>query len=714
MNTPRTKYLLITEAAFDKILVQRLFDNDAMPVPTPNKGLYSHDLTSEVSAFSTSYEPAEPYSALINSNEFMRLTLDTREHSPLDLYGRIARVVKALASPPIHLPRSWSEFHYKNLVSFFALQKSSADFRWIVDIDGANRCARFECLTSGDAQLNLTSHTPHEWPNVWDSFHSWISDLRATTSPEEALAGLVEEVDLKAIGSASVVQNRTFEQWLSLLSGDQKKILEPCPDQSVRIIGPAGSGKTLTLCMRALQTARDKMTVAQGKKILIITHTWAMAERIDGILVSLSGGDVPKSITVLPLLYVLQLYGAQIGQQTTKVIGDDSKAGYVATIEIIQEILPAPGTIQITGLSGWISTSLESQANSRSRTELALNLYEEFTGVLAASGVSFDDTESLQKYLGGSREDWMPPFQLAGDRKFVLETYKNFLHLLVDRGAITTDQLVLDSIRVLETFAWRIRRESEGFDYVYVDELQLFNPQERLAIELLGRSGRGVPFSTAEDPSQGVFSALNAHSVVAGVDKSVYLESVHRFEPKIFEFIKFVYQKFPLNTIPLKISHNTGDTSHAPTIYHMPDDNGAIEWAATRAQNLVLEATGGLDRICLVTLGDIEDSLREKLEKVKLPVVQLRSFDDVEQLSYRKKSIVIAPWQFIGGTQFSHVVVIVAGIQTPTTAFGRLRELTSIYLACSRSVASLDIVCGVYIPQVVQEAVEAGLMLKKE
>jgi hypothetical protein len=258
-----------------------------------------------------------------------------------------------------------------------------------------------------------------------------------------------------------------------------------------------------------------------------------------------------------------------------------------------------------------------------------------------------------------------------------------------------------------------MRRESEGFDHIFVDELQLFDSQERLAIALLGRSSTGVPLTSAEDPSQGMFSTLNARSASMGMDQSVYLESIHRFEAKIFEFIKFVYQKFPLNTIALRIDNKNTDASPAPTAILTDSDESAINWAAHRAQKLLSVAAARDARICVVTLGDVEDALRQISEALKLPIVQLRSFDDVEQLSYTRKSVILSPWQFIGGTQFSHVIVVAAGVASPTTAFARLRELTSIYLACSRAVTSLDIICGARIPQVVREAIDAGLLTEK-
>jgi hypothetical protein len=710
-----TQYLLLTESALELILNQRLFDAEGLPRPSKQFDVHQSRLDAQTTAFATGYEPQTPYSALVDTNQLRQLVKNVGESVLyLDLYNRIARVVKALKTPPVHLPRSWSEYHHKNMITFFALPREAGNYRWIVDLDSAHHSARFGLVTSEKAQRNLDTYAPTPWPNPWPHLDVWIAELRAASLPAErdAHRAFVEEVDLRVIGSRPVTQRRTYEQWLPLLTAEQQKILEQPLDRSIRIIGPAGSGKTLILCMRAAKVAKTASLAAQAKTVLVVTHSWAMAERIDGVLQDLLGGEMPQFVTVLPLLYILQLRGPRVGSAETNVVGDDSRSGRLASIGIINEILSSSDRrlAASAGLSSWVAVALVANGDGRQRGELVLNLYEEFMGVLAAGGVSFDDDESLQRYLSSIREDWMPPFTTQDDRKFVLEVYRRFLALLADRGAITTDQLVLDSIRVLETFTWRMKRESEGYDFIFVDELQLFDSQERLAIYLLARSSSGIPITTAEDPSQAVFSALNSRAVARGVDLSIYLQSVHRFEPKIFNVVKFIYEKFPLNTVPLKIDAHPQSSADMPVARFAGSDFGAIEWAARRANEIWKFLSNREGRLCVVTLGDVDQSLRERIGAYNLQVVRLQSFDDVEQLTYRKRAVVISPWQFIGGTQFSHVIVVSAGESQPLTSFARLRELTSLYLACSRAVTSLEIICGDYVPQLVREAVSQGIL----
>lgn len=698
------KYILITETALDFCLTNSAFNQDFLP--KTGEDIHTQSLSPDIAGYFAANEPDNPYFALIKKeclDEIKKLT-DQAD----DAYRRIARVVKGLKSPPIHLPRQWSEYHHRNLLAFFALPKGSSTRRWVADLNGSLNGVRFDVLAATSAEVDLIKHSPESWP---DSIHDAIQSL-ASYRFEPARAAitstLAAEVDLKAIGSASVACNRTYEEWENHLTESQKNVLKHPIDSSIRIIGPAGSGKTLALCMRAIQTSRNPDVSAKGKRILIATHSWAMAERIDGVLGILNGGSAANGITIFPLLSLLELHAGHIGQQRTDVIGDDSSDGRSKSLDIIKSILASFDKKSRDGTSEWVTNGLQAADGSRPRLELVINLYDEIAGVLTASGVSPDDPDSIRQYIGNEREDWMPPFSTVADRGFVVAVYREFIQNLIDRSSITTDQFVLDSIRVLETFTWRMRKETEGYDYIMVDELQLFDPQERSALELLGRSKKGVPFITAEDPSQGVFAALNARPGIYQ-NELVYLDTVHRFNKEIFDLISYIYQKFPLNTLPLKIDTSKSTIKELPCLYTTESNGAAIKLVSDLVENINNSATPS-DRICIATLGDVDAELTSALSARKLLITRLASFDDVEQLAYSKRSIIVAPWQFIGGTQFSHVIVVAAAITAPQSQFGKLRELISVYLSCSRAAHSLNVVSSSYIPAVIWEAKDHGLL----
>ena len=701
-----SKYVLITETALDAALVGGGFDTSSM-LPAVEAGVHHFAITDSIVGCRAFSEPESPILALVGL-EWLQI-LHSEGGSPSEAYRRVARVIKGMKSPPVHLPRQWSEYHHKNLLTFFALPREVSNLRWVVDIKSDVRCARFDYLTSTDAEVDLAAFVPSSWPDEFSLTVANLTSREIEGSKNEPSNFIAQEFDLKTIGSSSVVEGRTYEEWSAILTPQQKDILANDLESSIRIVGPAGSGKTLSLCMRALQISRDKGVQAQGKRILVATHSWAMSERIDGVLSTLNGGISPEGLTVFPLLSLLEVHAGHIGQQKTNVIGGDSTDGRVKSIEIISDVLNKIDIASHPGVADWIKKALAVARDSRQRLDLTLNLYEELSGVLTASGVAPDDQESIQNYLGSTREDWMPPFESVADRGYVVAVYKSFMQELIDRAAITTDQFILDAIRVLETFTWRMRKETEGYDYILIDELQLFDPQERTALQLLGRARKGVPFVTAEDPAQGVFSALNSRR--ANLENvPVYLEVVHRFNSQIFDFISFIYQQFPLNALPLRIHDSRGAGKGRPTMLSFADEGEALAKAADLIYSINL-SSGPDDRICVATLGDVDADIAEELASRKLNVVRLESFDDVERLAYSKKSIVVAPWQFIGGTQFTHVIVLAIRLNPPKSQFDRLRELVAVYLSCSRATESLDVVCSGHVPAVITNAHQEGLLV---
>lgn len=703
--TIMSKYFLVSESALDTALATGAFDPDSMLL-TEESGIHRFAVAENIDGYRLANEPPSLGMALLGV-EWLAFLKDDGG-TPGEVFRRVARVIKGMLSPPIHLPRQWSEYHHKNLLTFFALPRDVSSFRWVADINSSIRCVRFDSLSSSEAEVDLAKFAPKPWPEKITEIVSQFANKAIEEREATKIAPIAQEFDLEAIGSASVVEGRSYEEWEAYLSDSQKSVLKHSVGDSIRILGPAGSGKTLALCLRAIQISRDKNVQAQGSRLLIATHSWAMSERIDGVLRTLNGGISPDAITVFPLLSLLELHAGHIGQQRTNVIGDDSSEGRLKSIEIIGETISKLEIRKHPNVADWIGIALSAPKDSRQRLELMLDLYDEISGVLSACGVAPDDPESIQAYLAASREDWMPPFETIADRGFVIAVYHSFMQELVDRSAITTDQFILDSIRVLETFTWRMRKETEGYDYIMVDELQIFDPQERTALQLLGRSRQGVPFITAEDPAQGVFSSLNARRSPSD-NAPVYLETVHRFNEQLFEFISFIYRQFPLNALPLRIHETRGSGTQRPSIRTCASEDEAVDLAAKLVSELNA-AAGPSDRICVVTLGDVDAKIYSSLTELGLNSIRLESFDDVERLAYSKRSIVVSPWQFVGGTQFSHVVVLALGISTPTSQFGRLREMVSVYLSCSRAAESLNIFCAGYVPLVLANATDEGLL----
>lgn len=697
------KYFVISELAISQLISSRHVRGSLLPWEGV-QGIYEKSIGNNVVAYATGREHVEDYVALVSVGAISSIDgeFDT-------VYSRIARVLKAASTPPLHLPRSWAEFHYKNRVAFFAVAEDEGAHRWLVDVDGSKKLVRFLAVSDRKKRLLLQDWEPEDTPDV-SQYRNWVVEASeiAAEVKEESFA---EKVDLKAIGSEAVVQGYLFENWMPKLKEEQRKIVESPSQASMRVVGPAGSGKTLTLCMRAIKLSRDPDTIDGRKKILVVTHSWAMAERIDGVLASLNGGYVPDNISVLPLLYALQYHSGSVSGASASVLGHDSSDGQRKFIELIDrnvdELASKLTANAKAGLSDGVLKALSSAQGVHARNEIVLDFYQEIVGILSPQGIVPDDSDKVSDYINSEREEGLPPFSSRGDREFCLKVYERLLSNLVDQGVITTDQLVLDSVRIFETFTWNVKREVDGYDYLLIDELQLFDAQERLAVSLLSRSKPGMIFLSVEDPAQGLFSAINSKSRVMGASNDVYLEQAHRFRSGLFEFISYLYGKFPLNATAIKVAR-PDSRKRMPRIVKCETRSSVIAYCKERVSEVVA-STEKDRRICIVCVSAVEDEIYRELKSSGEQVVRLSSFDDVEMLTYQRKSAVISSWQFVGGTQFSDVLLVVSGLQRPTNVYSKIKELTAIYLGASRASSALDVVCERRIPDIIQGAINAKL-----
>ncbi|WP_140803631.1 UvrD-helicase domain-containing protein [Rhodanobacter glycinis] len=701
------KFIFLSESAIDVIVSGKHARDSKIPATTL-PGLRSKNIGADVLAFATGREHEGEFCALIDIASLKALKGDIDA-----AYTRIARVLKSAAKPPVHLPRGWAEFHFKSRLAFFAVGEDEGNQRWLADIDSGAKLVRFLGLTDDRRRIDLKDWVPPVTPDII-GYSAWVEVVRTSLAEEAKVDSFAEQVDLEAIGSDAVVQGYSYEYWLTILKAEQERIVNGPLDASVRVIGPAGSGKTLTLCMRAIRLSRDESVIGGRKKILIVTHSWAMTERIDGILHSLNDGRPTPSISVLPLLYILQTHAGNVGQMASAVLGEDSADGQRRVMELLDRFLGEVGakigTSSRALMSPHIVHAIDANQGSLARNELVLDLYEEVIGILSPQGVMPGDSDRVAEYLIAPRDETMPPFFTRTDRELCLRVFERLMEQLVDLGAITTDQLVLDCIRVFETFSWNVKRETDGYDYILIDELQLFDAQERLAVSLLSRAKPGMVFLSVEDPSQGMFSAVNDRSEALRAKDRVYLEETHRFRAGLFEFISYLYGRFPLNAAAIKVARSDSKV-RKPRVVQLSGDEAITRFCVEKAKEVAASKEKGR-RVCVVCVSAAEGAIFTGIKNAGLPVIRLESFDDVELLSYQRRAAVVSSWQFIGGTQFSDVVLVVSGLVRATNAHAKLRELTAIYLGASRASSVLDIVCDTRIPDVLQSAIKERLVTK--
>jgi superfamily I DNA/RNA helicase len=500
-----------------------------------------------------------------------------------------------------------------------------------------------------------------------------------------------------------------YGQWLAAISSDQRAFIEASTDKSIRLRGPAGSGKTLTLTLKAIREVLNVRDTGGDVRILVVTHSWALAAQISDSIDSMRLG-LFQEIDVFPLLEIAKTVSPQYVQDTSgfNLIGEDSFSGKQAQLDEIQEVLDDFITGDWITYKGHVTESIRARFDSPEEDErlaLAWDLLIEFGSVIGAAAI-FPGAGSDLRYFQLPRASWMLPLNTREDMRVIFELYSRYMASLDARSLVTSDQVLADFLSHLETHAWNRARKSQGYDLVFVDEFHLFSPLERQVLHYLTRDTSTYPrVFMAVDPRQSpseAFIGLAAHetrssnSVTAddrlGDVANFELATVHRFTPQILDLIKHVHHEFP--TLDLghdwDIDFTRVESARAdgplPRLISA-GSRAAEETDLFRAiQDLYPSGRLALAVVDTRQWQRFSDFASRIGKSGKFHVSTISGRSDIEGLGYRRRGLVVGPAEYLAGLQFDSVLIAgIPDVNAAPTSNERTRLLSLLYLALSRA-----------------------------
>lgn len=669
---------------------------------------------------------------------------------PRHLWGRRGEMLNRMASAadrartfPVAFPRGWNLFKRDNLLSFFAVPRSDDNStRWIAEI-GAPRSNDliFRKLTSAASETNLEDFAAERRPLPSIEGH-WTRALEAAEqhfalAKRPPLADI--EIDLPPLVPGPD-RARSYEQWLEAVSADQRTFIEADTGQAIRLRGPAGSGKTLAITLKAIREAIRARESGTDAAILVVTHSWALAAQISDAL-DLLGAGRNLRIDVLPLLEVAEsiLPSERRDPSGLVLIGDDSFSGKLAQLRQILEVLDDFRQGEWITFRSQASASLRERLDAEddeARFALAWDLLIEFGSVIGASGI-FPGAGAELRYIQHSRAQWMLPLEAPGDLRIVYRVYMKYMEALDDRSLMTSDQLLADFLNYLETHAWNRQRRLEGWDLVFVDEFHLFNPLEREVLHFLNRDVSTFPrvfmaFDPRQSPSQAFIGGAaddtrsTAPQLQDGGDdvRNLELTTVHRFTPQILELIKHVHLAFPT----LDLGHDW-DIDFAAVESASEDGPRPISFTATTRDGEEIDIFNSMQdvyargRVALAVVDARQwrryDELAARIASSgKYHVTTITGRTDIEGLGYRHKGLVVAQAEYLAGLQFETVLVagMPALVHGAVGANDKTRILSALYLAISRAETQVRLFSNEEdggATEVIESAISRGIVLRR-
>jgi hypothetical protein len=268
-----------------------------------------------------------------------------------------------------------------------------------------------------------------------------------------------------------------------------------------------------------------------------------------------------------------------------------------------------------------------------------------------------------------------------------------------------------------------------------VDELHLFNEQERQTLGYLSRDPDAYPLMfMALDPRQSpseAFAPMSASRSTVGESgeadaalgeiESVELRTVHRFSPEILALVRHVNESFPA----LDLGDDWGfggdvetavdPTRRKPSIHIHPHSTAEIDAVLDSAMERASRRDGA-DRVAVVLVDPIALEVYGPAAEARSNMTLIRGRDDIVSLQYARRSVAVGPAEYLAGLQFGTVVV--AGFpphsnRTANLGHQRRRLLSLLYLAVSRATTDVEIHVNSGdggVPEILESAIERGVV----
>lgn len=641
-----------------------------------------------------------------------------RPEHRIDAFERILRVARTMITRTGAIPVYWRPYHAGSLISFQSNTRSTGeDGRVIVDTNAilerhiyAFALDRTKGSLDGasfdeDALLEVTELIPSV-ANATELPRSDVTELNGALR----LSSSLPQVETKKL---------SYNEWYTArLTNEQRKFVDSELTQSSRLVGPAGSGKTVALTVKALKSVKEAQENSAPYRALFLTHALSTAVLVEDLVDSMDpSGQVllaPQQNTTFEVTTIFALANRHMHYDLEGLapISLDGTEGRKLQFELLQSLL------QEFQDDDWIAykadcsvefiRNIESDAENATHRIFVWELMNEFACVLDADGIR-STRDRKKHYIEEIRKPWMMPLNTKVEREVVLELYQRFRAQLKDMKTLGVDQMIADYLNWLDSNRWEALREKLGYDVVFVDELHLFNRQERTVFRHLMKDPDAMPVVVmaydAKQSPRDTFSDLRTDKSKSywadaklGKTEKYELIDVFRYTPQITSALACIDQCFPGQNLDDDWPNYNGVSKIAdgpvPTLSTLKSTIECFDSIFPRAKDLQRKMPLGKRVAILCASNHLFDSYASA-GKYKDDFVIISSREDLPKIKTASKKYILSTPEFVAGLQFDTILLIEANEdEVPDLSFrasAQRKFVSVLYLGASRAERVLEI-----------------------
>ena len=380
-----------------------------------------------------------------------------------------------------------------------------------------------------------------------DCMYNLMAKLEAELT---ANSTIFTDAPLNCVESSAVVERDDFVFWdydrqLEALTESQKCIVE-CDsfDSPMRVNGAAGTGKTAALILRAYRLLKIHRENGTPFHIVFFAHSESTSSRNQDVFSYYPDSsyylnkDSEQSICFTTLLSFCCEF-AKIDHAS--LIDGDAENAKTYQLLLIDEIVQrAYDSHRIATYRPIISPSVYSLFDlaETDRTTLVTMLQHEFSiQIKGRTDCLLENYIELEPIPNGI------PCYSKTEKELIFSLFTDYQRALQLEQTFDIDDVTIETISRLNAPMWRRHRQTEGYDYIFVDEMHLFNFNEQSVFHFLSKdlSSKKIPICFALDYCQAIgdrgdimqdYVAGNAFGEVAAHS----LHTLFRNSPPIVDF----------------------------------------------------------------------------------------------------------------------------------------------------------------------------------
>ena len=526
---------------------------------------------------------------------------------------------------------------------------------------------------------------------------------------------------IKHVETSQYVGKEGF-QWLGYdgqyreLTEAQKNIVDfDDISHPLRIEGPAGTGKTIAMLMRAYKILCQKREKGEECHMIFFSHNESTRKR---------------NLDLFALYEEAHFYLSRENEQSILFINLLEFCREVSDINRNKLLNLTPENVKEDQLL-WIMDALEtSKASIKTfrpllsqsmraffdQTKTPVNvackiLQHEFSvQIKGRTDALFENYRKIKPIKNGL------PYENEKDQELIFLLFTKYQKAIDELGVFDADDVVMEALSRLNAPVWRRERRQEGYDLIFVDEMHLFNLNEQSVFHFLSKAYIGGPES--RDGDVPICFALDYTQAIGdrGDTKNDYLvksfknatlrnlDTVFRNSLPILNFCESIvasgtlmFQEEFKNPYTLKQNAHQGasriDKAEVPKLFMYEYEEAMIQSLKKHIDQIMKSTQYKPSDIAVVDF-DNKHLTVEYIEKIQK--IANRTFTKIISGEKTKdtKSIVIASPYDINGLEFEAVIIVSVdgghvpqkyGISDISKHFLLYSSYNLLYLAASRA-----------------------------